>query len=65
MNDDLFLAVDVGTGSVRAALIDTAGRILAVVAREHEQIVPRFGWSDQRPEDWWTGVAAVDKYRYC
>ncbi|PLK68830.1 pentose kinase [Rhizobium sp. TH135] len=59
MNDDLFLAVDVGTGSVRAALIDTVGRILAVVAREHEQIVPRFGWSDQRPEDWWTGVAAA------
>ncbi len=59
MNDELFLAVDVGTGSVRAALIDTGGRILAVAAREHEQIVPRFGWSDQRPGDWWAGVAAA------
>jgi xylulokinase len=59
MTDELFLAVDVGTGSVRAALIDSAGRILSVAAREHEQIVPRFGWSDQRPEDWWNGTAAA------
>ncbi len=59
MSQDLFLAIDVGTGSVRAALVDTKGRILAVCSREHEQIVPRFGWSEQRPEDWWSGVVAA------
>ncbi|MBY5323953.1 MULTISPECIES: xylulokinase [Rhizobium] len=59
MSHDLFLAIDVGTGSVRAALVDTRGRILAVCSREHEQIVPQFGWAEQRPDDWWTGVVAA------
>ena len=58
---DLLLAIDIGTGSVRAALIDGAGRTVAFAAREHEQIVPRFGWSEQRPADWWQG--AVESIR--
>lgn len=57
--DDLFLTIDVGTGSVRAALVDRKGKVLTIAAREHEQIVPQFGWSEQRPEDWWSGVAAA------
>lgn len=56
---DLFLSIDVGTGSIRAALVDAAGRILAIAAREHEQIVPRHGWSEQRPAEWWAGTAAA------
>lgn len=54
---DLTLSIDVGTGSVRSALVDGSGRILHVVAREHDQIVPAFGWAEQRADDWWTGVA--------
>ena len=50
---DLYLAIDVGTGSIRSALVDRCGAILALASREHEQIVPRFGWSEQRPADWW------------
>ena len=53
------VAIDVGTGSVRAALVDDAGRIVRICAREHQQTVPRYGWSEQRPEDWWQGVVAV------
>lgn len=53
MTRDLFLAIDVGTGSVRAALVDGDGRIQVIAAQEHDQIVPRFGWSEQRPADWW------------
>lgn len=59
MSHDLFLAIDVGTGSVRAALLDTKGKILVVCSREHEQIVPQFGWAEQRPSDWWNGVSAA------
>lgn len=58
---DLFLAIDVGTGSVRAALFTHAGGMLALAAREHDQIVPAFGWAEQRPADWWDG--AVDSIR--
>jgi xylulokinase len=58
MGEEIILAIDVGTGSVRAALVDAAGRILAIAQREHDQIVPAFGWSEQRAEDWWNGVQA-------
>lgn len=58
MAHDLTLSIDVGTGSVRAALVDGAGKILHIASREHEQIVPQFGWAEQRPLDWWSGVAA-------
>lgn len=57
-NRDLYLAIDVGTGSIRAALVDRTGRILAFDQREHEQIVPQHGWSEQRPVDWWNGTVA-------
>jgi xylulokinase len=55
---DLVLAIDVGTGSVRAALVDLAGRIVAISAREHRQIVAAFGWAEQRPAEWWEGAVA-------
>ncbi|MBD0864617.1 MAG: pentose kinase [Rhodobacteraceae bacterium] len=55
MTRDLYLAIDVGTGGLRAALVDRDGKILAICHREHDQIVPRFGWSEQRPADWWAG----------
>ena len=55
-SDALVLALDVGTGSARAALVDADGRVLDIASREHEQIVPAFGWSEQRPENWWRGT---------
>ena len=56
MKRDLYLTFDVGTGGLRAALVDAGGRILAYAHVEHEQIVPRHGWSEQRPADWWAGT---------
>jgi xylulokinase len=53
---DLYLAIDVGTGGLRAALIGRDGRVAAISHHEHEQIVPHFGWSEQRPADWWNGT---------
>ena len=58
MKKDLLLAIDVGTGSVRAALITLSGETVAFSAQEHDQIVPQFGWSEQRPESWWQGAVA-------
>jgi len=56
METSPYLAIDVGTGSVRAALVDADGRIRRLAAREHEQHVPRYGWAEQRPLDWWAGA---------
>lgn len=56
MARDLTLSIDVGTGSARAALVDSLGEILHIASREYDQIVPAFGWAEQRAEDWWQGV---------
>jgi len=59
MANDLMLAVDVGTGSVRAALVDRRGTIVAFDQHTHEQIIPRFGWAEQRAADWWQGTTVA------
>ena len=56
MIKDLLLAIDIGTGSARAALVSQSGKIVAFAAKEHDQIVPHFGWSQQSPRTWWEGV---------
>jgi xylulokinase len=55
-DQDLTLSIDVGTGSLRAALVDDAGRIRAIAAEDQTQIVPAFGWAEQSVEGWWSGV---------
>ena len=59
VEQDLTLSIDVGTGSVRAALVDRAGAILSIAAEEQHQIVPTFGWAEQSVEGWWSGVKAA------
>jgi xylulokinase len=58
---DLTLSIDVGTGSVRAALVDSAGTILSIAAEEQSQVVPAFGWAEQSVEGWWNGVATATR----
>ena len=56
MTKDLLLAIDVGTGSARVALVSQSGQIVAFSATEYHQVIPRFGWSQQSPRLWWEGV---------
>lgn len=58
---ELYLAIDVGTGGLRSAIVDKKGNILAFSHQEHEQMVPRYGWSEQRPQDWWNGTLITIK----
>ncbi|WP_194437014.1 xylulokinase [Vibrio fluminensis] len=53
---DIVLAIDVGTGSVRAALVEQNGHIIDIVQKEHDQITPHIGWSEQSPSSWWFGA---------
>lgn len=53
------IAIDIGTGSTRAALMGPQGQVLAVAAREYAQITPAFGWSEQRPADWWEAAVSA------
>jgi glycerol kinase len=48
------LALDQGTTSSRALIIDEAGRVHAVAQREFPQIFPRPGWMEHDPVEIWS-----------
>jgi len=47
------LAIDVGTQSVRAAVLTAAGEIRGIAQVAHEVDSPQPGWAQQRPDAWW------------
>ena len=54
------LALDQGTSSSRAVIVDAQGSIIAVAQRELPQLYPQPGWVEQDPEAIWSSqVAAV------
>jgi xylulokinase len=54
------LAIDIGTQSTRAALVDADGRIRRIASSPVDLHTPRPGWAEQDPEQWWeTTVANV------
>ena len=57
--DRYVLALDQGTTSSRAILVDRQGRSVAQAQRELRQIYPRPGWVEHDPEEIWEGQLAV------
>lgn len=53
------LALDQGTSSSRAVIVDHSGTILAVAQRELPQIYPQSGWVEQDPETIWSSQLAA------
>jgi len=45
------IALDQGTTSSRAVIFDQNGEKIAAVSREFEQLYPKAGWVEHRPED--------------
>lgn len=52
----LILTIDVGTGTVRAALVDMSGVVVGMRSVSHASSFPQHGWVEQRPQDWWDGA---------
>ncbi len=50
----LYIGVDLGTSSVKLLVMDETGDIKNIVSREYPLSMPKPGWSEQNPEDWWT-----------
>ncbi len=50
------IGIDLGTSAVKLLLVDTEGAVKNEVTREYPLIFPHPGWSEQKPEDWWTAV---------
>lgn len=53
-----YIGIDLGTSSVKLLLMDSGGQIKNVVSKEYSLIFPHPGWSEQKPEDWWTQCLA-------
>ncbi len=49
----LILSVDLGTTSIKQALIDGQGNIAAVSMREYALLTPRVSWVECAPETYW------------
>ena len=57
----LVLALDLGTGSVKAGLVGPDGDLAAQASRPYPVLAPRPGWSESDPRDWWAGVVAASR----
>ena len=50
----LYIGVDLGTSAVKLLLMDGNGKIMNIVSKEYPLYFPHPGWSEQKPEDWYT-----------
>ncbi len=50
---DFLLGIDYGTGGAKAAIIDTAGRVLSYTFEEYPFITAHPGWSEHNPRLYW------------
>ena len=58
MPGECVVAVDIGTQSTRAALVDIHGQVLDTASSPIELYAPRPGWAEQDPEQWWQTTVA-------
>jgi xylulokinase len=54
----MLLGLDLGTGSLKAILLDENAQIVAEATRAYNIHAPQVGWAESKPNDWWT--AATD-----
>lgn len=54
----LYIGIDLGTSAVKLLLMEADGRIVNIVSKEYPLYFPQPGWSEQKPEDWYTQVMA-------
>lgn len=51
----VILGIDLGTSSVKGMLLDSFRGVLAVESGEYDVKIPREGYAEQEPEQWWEG----------
>lgn len=50
------LGIDIGTSGCKVLLINGEGEIVQQENAEYPIATPQPGWTEQNPEDWWSGV---------
>ena len=49
-----YIGVDLGTSAVKLLLMEGNGKISKIVSKEYPLYFPHPGWSEQKPEDWFS-----------
>ena len=49
-----YIGIDLGTSAMKLLLVDEEGKIRRSISREYPLSMPRPGWSEQNPMDWWS-----------
>ena len=55
----MHLGLDLGTGSIKAALFDESGQCLRQGSRCYAILSPQPGWAETNPWDWWEATGEV------
>ncbi len=50
----LYIGIDLGTSAVKLLLMNEEEKIEKIVSKEYPLFFPHPGWSEQKPEDWFT-----------
>ncbi|MEZ5004039.1 MAG: FGGY-family carbohydrate kinase [Chitinophagales bacterium] len=61
MTLNCFIAHDFGTSGVKSILIDQTGKIIADTIETYPMQMPKPGWVEQRPEDYWNAVTLATR----
>jgi xylulokinase len=59
MTEQVMVGLDVGTTGVKGIAITADGEVAARAEADYELRVPRPGWAEQDPEDWWRASKLV------
>ncbi|MEZ5008707.1 MAG: FGGY-family carbohydrate kinase [Chitinophagales bacterium] len=61
MNTSFFIAHDFGTSGVKSIIINQIGEIIADTIETYPMQMPKPGWVEQRPEDYWNAVTKATR----
>lgn len=59
MRESYLIGLDIGTGGAKGLLVSPDGTLRAKAVADYRLLIPRPGWSEQRPEDWWKAAVSV------
>jgi xylulokinase len=55
------IGFDLGTSSLKAVLVDQAGRVVRSAKQSYALQTPAAGWAEQDPEIWWQALLAASR----
>lgn len=59
--ESYIIAYDLGTGGIKASLFDQSGQAVASAFQQYDTCYPEDKFHEQKPEDWWNGIAATTR----